>query len=897
MSRWEVKGPVARVRWAEHDWSFSETLARLPGLKNKGGEWLVPYNALPLVDLLAQTQGHEVASVSWAAGAHPQAPVTWPEIEQQLKEKGEVESFVLDGYLMPYQREALVHGWHRAGVHYWHPTGCLTGDTLLTVNRAGKSFRISLAQLARKFHGGESGRWGSGYVWNPGIPTRTQSEVDGFLRLNTILDVFETGEKEVFTVKVGDKSLKATKDHKFLTPDGFKRLGELSPGDLVMIEGPPGGGRKAKPRYKQKEAKNHPFAAVVESRRSDAWCKKRRYKPGYIERHHRVPEHRLVAEARLNGLDLCSFLHRVRSGEVDGLKFLDPSTHAVHHKDRDRQNNRPENLEVVTHEEHFRLHGQQEGWQNGTRRAVAKPIDSIELYGTTTTYDMTMASPHNNYVANGFVVHNSGKTLTGILCGLSVLGPLVIVTRAASRIQYGREVEKFTRLRAYVLRPESQMRKRSKRIEEYLAECVEKQARPVVITSWESLQDNLALLSDLRPGAVIYDESHRGKDSKRWEVVPLPETSEDPDELLKQKAIWEREAKAKDGFVKKTDDGWRMFVPYVSTATAAAQLARAAHKRICTTATPIKDRVRDLYGQLDLAEPNAWGSATDWLNRYADRKPGIYGGYDTRGSSNIEELNLRLQTVAHILDYRETHRDLPAKRRQSVYVPAEDQCRPSAGFNKELREASKRGPGAMLEVKLARAASMKRTAVLALVESHVDSNQKVVVFTGRKEDCEKLGEQVRKNASVKNKKASVWVSHGGDSTKMRQAIIDEYMSHPGPCVLVATGHAFGESLNLHDTDAALFVMLPYDPGQFRQWEGRFTRLGQKRPVVIYYVIAEGTVDERIAGILIDKLPAVEKIAKDEELAAAGDVLAGYDGMDKDTFAESVLADLDLEGLE
>lgn len=484
----------------------------------------------------------------------------------------------------------------------------------------------------------------------------------------------------------------------------------------------------------------------------------------------------------------------------------------------------------------------------------------------------------------------SGKTLSGIISGLSEPGLLLIVTRAASRIQYGREVEKFTTLKAYVLRPESQLRKKSKRLPEYLAECAEEGRRPVVVLGWESLKDNLDRVKALAPGTVIYDESHRGKNSKRWEVLHMPDT--DPETAGEDIREYEAEAKAKGGFFKLTDEGPKIFVPYMSTATAAAQVARVARKRICTTATPVKDRVRDLYAQLDLAEPNAWGNTTAWMTRYADRKPGTYGGFDTRGSSNIPELNQRLEHVAHILDYKKTHRELPPKRRQSVYVTAEDQCRPAAGFPKMMKAAAKRGPGAVLEVKLMRSASMKRRAVLDLVESHVLSGQKVVIFTGRKDDCDKLGDQVRRNGGVKARKAAVWSAHGSQSTAARQVIVDEYMEHPGPCVLVATGHAFGESLNLHDTDAALFVMLPYDPGQFRQWEGRFTRLGQQRPVVIYYVIAEGTVDERVAGILIDKLPAVERIARDTELAEAGDILAGYDDMDSDDFAQSILDDLD-----
>jgi SNF2 family DNA or RNA helicase len=238
---------------------------------------------------------------------------------------------------------------------------------------------------------------------------------------------------------------------------------------------------------------------------------------------------------------------------------------------------------------------------------------------------------------------------------------------------------------------------------------------------------------------------------------------------------------------------------------------------------------------------------------------------------------------------------LPKKRRQSFYVSPSDQCAPSAGFAAELREARKQGASHVFETKLAQAASGKRKAVLGIIEDHVGSAQKVVVFTARKRDCDLLGKDVASNALVKSTKAQVWVAHGAQTTATRQAIIDEYMAHPGPCVLVGTGHAFGESLNIHDTDAALFVMLPFTPGQLRQWEGRFTRLGQKRPVVIYYVIAEGTVDEHVASILIDKLPAVEDIADDTELAAAKNILAGIDENEsEEAFMQSILADLDFD---
>ena len=296
---------------------------------------------------------------------------------------------------------------------------------------------------------------------------------------------------------------------------------------------------------------------------------------------------------------------------------------------------------------------------------------------------------------------------------------------------------------------------------------------------------------------------------------------------------------------------------------------------------------------MDTIEPNCWGSATQWQDRYCDRKPGHYGGFDTSGESNREELNERLKGVTHILDYRQTHKHLPAKRRQSFYIAPSDQVQESAGFAKELKEAAKRGPTAVLEVKLAMAASRKRKAVLTLIEDHVSSKQKVICFTARRRDCDELGALVRSTSAVKEFGATVWASHGDDSTERRQEIVDEFMDHPGPCVLVATGHSFGESLNLQDCDALLFVQLPYTPQHLRQWEGRVSRLGQKRPVTVYFCIAENTVDEHIASILIEKLPAVEKIAQDAELAQAAIALSGIDpNKSNEEFVADILASID-----
>lgn len=680
--------PHAAVTLPAHPEEVQNALLAIPGVKLARGAYLVPAHALALFQGVLQSFSLSFRTARWAVPTPP--PTSWEAVLEKLRAGGEAREEFLEGFLMPYQKEALVFAAPLDGAHFWHPTGCLTGDTLIGVNRAGKSFTLTLADLAQRFEE-KAGRW------DAGIETYAQCSIDGFVRLNRIVRAFSTGRKEVFLVRTKQGlQIRATKDHKFSTPEGFVPLGELQPGASVHV-------------------------------RSDT--------------------------------------------QTTPL------------------------MQVGTDE-----------------------IVSIESAGIEETFDMTMESPHNNYVANGFVVHNSGKTLSAILWALLAPGTVIVITRAAARFQYAREWERFTTCRPYILRPASTLKKNAETLEQYMERPL---SRHVIVAAWESLMTSGRRLISLRPTSIIWDEVHMGKASKRWESIPLSELPDDPDLAAKAARDQIDEARSRGGFVSDKDGERLMILPLDNMATASALLARASKRRVATTATPVKDRVRDLWAQLDLVEPDAWGSASVWHNRYCDRKPGLYGGFDTTGTSNLPELAERLKFVAHRIEYAATHRQLPAKRRQSSYIGAEDQSPPSGGFASELAAAHKRGATAVLEVKLAESASRKRRAVLGLVGDHVYNGGKIVIFTGRRRDVDALGDLLRKHDAVKAKNCTVWAAHGDHSSEERAEIVQEYMRHPGPCVLVGTGDSFGESLNMQDTDAALFVQLPYTPGQIRQWEGRF----------------------------------------------------------------------------
>lgn len=494
----------------------------------------------------------------------------------------------------------------------------------------------------------------------------------------------------------------------------------------------------------------------------------------------------------------------------------------------------------------------------------------------------------------GALLHHptgSGKTWTATAWAVAVPGPAVIVTRAATRTQYAREVERFTRWAAFPVKPAAEVRKRDRwqTLAEYVAWCADKGQDPIVVVGWESLPDVVDDLLALQPVSVVWDESHKGKASKRWERVILP-ARDDPGYAEAVARV-----RAQGGSVKpdrEYPDEEVGLVPLRNVAESAARLAAACTRRLATTATPIPDRVRDLWGQLDLIEPGSWGPYRAFALRYCDGKPGQYGGLDDSGQSNEEELLRRLEYVFHHVSSAEARAGLPAKRRQTWYVPPSQQVKPSGGWQRALASAERSGPSALLEARLAMAASAKRSAIVARVSEHAETGHKIVIFTARRQDCEDLAQALRKLDGC-----AVWCGHGGDDQEERRAMLAAYVAHPGPCVLVGTGEAWGTGIDgLQCTDAAIFALLPYTPGQLDQWEGRFTRLGQDRPVTIYYPIAEGTADEHLASILLDKLPAVEALVGLDGLEGAARALSGADD-DPARFAASILDALNLAAQE
>jgi len=257
---------------------------------------------------------------------------------------------------------------------------------------------------------------------------------NGLLTENRIGSVIYNGKQEVYKIKtLFGRTIRATAGHRFLTPGGYKRLSSLSIGDKVFANG-----LKA---YENEEWIKEQYLVQNKTRKqvatlagiSDSFMgkqiakfglqKDKKYypnrKPGHGvkgmfsdimlkkmsedhlgEKNHNYKDSKITnsggyirCQKRYNLPDVC------QGCGSNNTKI------ERHHIDKDPTNNVKSNIMFLCQKCHKHWHVGQ-----GVKSVFSDTIISIELDGITDTYDISMFGPNHNFVANGFLVHNSQES-------------------------------------------------------------------------------------------------------------------------------------------------------------------------------------------------------------------------------------------------------------------------------------------------------------------------------------------------------------------------------------------------------------------------------------------------------------------------------------------------------
>jgi SNF2 family DNA or RNA helicase len=128
--------------------------------------------------------------------------------------------------------------------------------------------------------------------------------------------------------------------------------------------------------------------------------------------------------------------------------------------------------------------------------------------------------------------------------------------------------------------------------------------------------------------------------------------------------------------------------------------------------------------------------------------------------------------------------------------------------------------------------------------------------------------------------------NGSVTPQRRQEIIDEFSSAPAGTVLAAQIESGGTGLNIQAASVIVICEPQFKPSTEKQAISRAHRMGQTRNVLVYRLLCENTVDEKITATLENKQAIFDAFA-DKSVAASQSV-----DVDDKTFGDIIKEEID-----
>lgn len=745
--------------------------------------------------------------------------------------------------LRPFQMTAVEYALRNKHIFMADEMGCIAGDALLNVNRAGKGFAVALADAYLRIHGISGNKH---HNWDATIPTYCRAMCDGELHQHRVVDIIAKDRRAVVRLTLASgKTLTLTPDHEVARPnDAWTRADALQPGDEVLTNGTPvcpGCGTT-------EDLIAYPYAKFVGYCRTCMY-RQQRAKPtyktgkfvdadGYVRvtgqydhpragRGHFVYEHILVLEAKL------------------GRPLADDEF--THHIDGNRANNAPENLQVVTASEHHVLHHRYNnlnggtGGKGGSIQFIPKldTVVSVEPAGEAEVYDVVMADPHRNFVANGIIVHNCGKTIEALATIQAANAyPCLIICPASLKLNWAREAAAWLPGHTVAV-----VKGRSNHVPD----------ADIVVANYD-------ILSAEWGKATI-----KGRERK---VATLTATGA---------ALAGRNFRT-----LICDESHYLKSPASDTLRSAAvkQIAKGREYILFLTGTPIMNRPKELINQLDtLGRLDEFGGFWKFATRYSNYHQGQWGGVwdewqsTSERNARLAELNDLLRKTTMIRRLKsEVLKELPPKQWATVTLPLTNRKEYDAAADDicawlAANVSQKAASAAELAEHLVRIERLKQLAVEGKlaglrewVTDFLESGEKLVLFGWHVAVVEGLAREFGCAAIT-----------GSTSLADRQKAVDAFQTDPACKLLVANIQAGGVGITLHAASNIAFCEFPWNPAQKAQAEDRIHRMGQTaEAVTIWDIVGADSIDEDIVALIAAKQDVITQ-AVDGTATDAADV--------------------------
>ncbi|MEK6591572.1 MAG: DEAD/DEAH box helicase [Pseudomonadota bacterium] len=367
-----------------------------------------------------------------------------------------------------------------------------------------------------------------------------------------------------------------------------------------------------------------------------------------------------------------------------------------------------------------------------------------------------------------------------------------------------------------------------------------------LIVSYTSVHKWRRFIDAWGPDAVICDESHALKNSKT------------------------RQARNVLGFQRP---GHAMHRPRIP-----------AKYWMLLTGTPILNRPAELWTTCRLLDPQGLGRDRQaYMMRYAE------------SPARLGELHRLLRQRFMVRRLKaDVLKELPPKTRELVTVELDDEApllaeqevmekarqrmaalkgalpqRGAQGYAEAVRELQEGRHMAMTELAHARyvTAMAKLPKVIDHLKGVLDEQTKIVVFCWHHDVLDGLRSAFAQDCVTVD---------GRVDPQDRQAAVDSFQRPEGPRVFLGSIRAAGLGITLTAASYVAFAELDWTPAMMMQAEDRLHRIGQDNAVLVQHIVADRSIDAKMAKMLVDKQAVIGQVldgAPEREAAMVDELLA------------------------
>lgn len=290
-----------------------------------------------------------------------------------------------------------------------------------------------------------------------------------------------------------------------------------------------------------------------------------------------------------------------------------------------------------------------------------------------------------------------------------------------------------------------------------------------------------------------------------------------------------------------------------------------AKTRFALTGTPIENNLTELWSIFDFVIPG-----------YLYSKEVFQEKFISRGEDNLASLKLLIKPFILRRTKKEVMTELPDKVEKKLLVEmTPSQKALYSNYIKRIKAKMKNNKDGKIEIlsyltKLRQicldpsliledynGGSGKLEAAIKLIKEHIDTGNKVLLFSQFTSALDKIGERLN------NEEINFFHLQGKTRPKDRIKLVNEFNRSDAVKVFLISLKAGGTGLNLTSANLVIHFDPWWNPAVEDQATDRAHRIGQEKEVKVIRLIAKGTIEEKIILLQEDKKELINDILTGE----------------------------------